>query len=73
MVGARDGGVGGFGEGPGYLFRGKGGRVLVAFEGEKWGRWRLEWEEVVKGRLCYLGWVSGPWQVREPLWRATKR
>jgi len=38
-------------------------------------RWRslFGWEKVVKERLGYLGRVSGTWQIRESLWRATKR
>jgi len=73
VVRARGGGVRGLGKGPGYLLGGKGGIVLVAFEAERWVGWGLGREEVVKERLCYLGLVRGPGQVREPLWRATKK
>jgi len=38
MVGARGRGVGGFGEGRGYLFGGEGGIVLIVLEEEKRGR-----------------------------------
>ena len=72
VVQARSGGVRGLGKGPGYLLGGKGGIVFVAFEAERWGGWGLGREEMVKQCFCYLGWVSGPWQVQDPLWRATK-
>ena len=72
MVWARGRSVRGLGKGPGYLLGGKGSIVLVAFEAEKWGRWWLGKEAMVEERLSYLGWVRGLWQVREPLWWATK-
>jgi len=61
MVGARGGGVRGFGEVPGYLFGGEGGIVLVAREAEERRRWGFGGKEVVKECLGYLGWVGGPW------------
>ena len=72
VVGTRDGGVGGFGEGPRYLLGGEGAIVLVAFETEEQGGGKLGREEIVKKRLCYLAWVRGPRQVREPLWLVAK-
>jgi len=67
VVGARGGGVQGFGEGPGYLFGGEGGIVLITREAEEWGRWGFGREEIVKEHFCHLGWIGGPWQVWEPL------
>ena len=61
MVVARGGDIRGFGEGPGYLFGGEGGIVLMACEAEKRGGRGLGWEEMVKEHLCYLAWVRGPW------------
>jgi len=57
LVGAWGGGVRGLGKGPVYLLEGKGGIVLKAFEGEKWGRWGLVREKMVKERFCYFSWV----------------
>jgi len=37
VVGTRGGGIGGLGKGPGYLLRGEGGIVLVAYEVEERG------------------------------------
>jgi len=48
VVSARCGGVGGLGEGPGYLFRGEGGIVLIVLEAEERGRWGFGGEEVVR-------------------------
>ena len=61
MVGARGGGIRGFGEGPGYLFGGKGGIVLVARKAEERRRWGLGGKKVVKKRLHNFGWVRGHW------------
>jgi len=72
VVGARGGGVRGFREGPGYLFRGEWGIVLITREAEEGGRWGFGGEEVVKECLRYLGLVGGPWQVWEPLWWAAE-
>jgi len=72
VIGARGGCVRGFGEGPGYPFGGEGGIVLIVREVEKWGRRVLGGKKVVEERLCYLGRIGGPWQVREPLRWATK-
>jgi len=72
VVGAKGGGVRGFGEGPGYLFEGEGGIVLIPGEAEERGRWGYGGNKVLKKRFRYLGRVGGPWQVREPLWWATK-
>jgi len=72
VVGAWGGGIREFGKGLGYLFRGKGGLILVALEAEEWWRWGLVREKMVKERLCYLSWVRGPWQVQEP-WRPTAK
>ena len=68
MVGARGGGVRGFGEGPGYLFGGEGGVVLMACDVEGWGRWGFGGEKVVKKCCRYLGRIRGAWQVWESLW-----
>jgi len=51
VVGARGGGVRGFREGPGYLFGGEGGLVLVTHEAEECGRWGFGGEAVVKKRF----------------------
>ena len=72
VIGARGGGVRAFGEGPGNLFRGEGGIVLIAREAEERGRWGLGGEEVVKERFRHLSRIGGPWQVREPLWWVTE-
>ena len=61
VVGARGGGVRGFGESPGYLLGGEGGVVLIACEAEERGRWGFGWEKVLKKRFRYLGRVRGPW------------
>jgi len=61
VIGARGGGVRGFGEGSGYLFRGEGGVFLMACEAEEWGRWGFLGKEVVKQRFRYLGRFGGPW------------
>jgi len=68
VVGARGGGVRGFGEGPGGLLSGKGCVVLIAGEGEERGRRGFGGKKVVKKRFGYLGRVGGPWKVWEPLW-----
>jgi len=47
VVGARGGGVRGFGEGSGYLFGGEGGVVLVAHEAQERGRWGFGGKKVV--------------------------
>jgi len=72
VVGARGGCVRGFGEGPGYLFGGEGGIVLIVREAQEGGRWGFGRKKVVNKRFRHLGRVGGPWQVREPLWWATK-
>jgi len=72
MVGARGGGVRGFGEGPGYLFRGEGGIVLITRKAEERARWGFGRKNVFKKGFPHLGRVGGPWQVRDPLWWATK-
>jgi len=72
VIGAWGGGVRGFGEGPGYLFRGEGGVVLILRVAEERARWRFGGKEIVKKRFRYLGRVGGPLYVREPLWWATK-
>jgi len=51
VVGARGGGVRGLGEGPGYLFGGEGGIVLIVGEAEEWGRWGFGGKKVVKKRF----------------------
>jgi len=61
VIGARGGGVRGFREGPGYLFRGDGGIVLITREAEEGGRWGFGGEKVVKECFRYLGRVGGPW------------
>ena len=61
VVGARGGGIRGFGEGPGHLFGGKWGIVLMAREAEKWRRWGCGGKKVVKKRLHNFGWVRGHW------------
>jgi len=68
VVGARGGGVRGFGEGPGYLLSGEGCVVLVAGEAEERGGRGLGGKKVVKKHFGYLGRVGGAWKVREPLW-----
>jgi len=73
VVGTRGGGIRGLEKGTRYLLRGEEGIVLMAYEAEARGRWGFGGEEVVKKRLCYLGRVRGPWQIREPLRQATKR
>ena len=60
VVGARGGGIRGFGEGPGYFFGDEGGIVLIGPEAEEQGRQGFRGEKVVKERLCYLGQVRGP-------------
>ena len=72
VVGARGGGVREFGEGPRYLFGGEGGVVLVVHEAEERGLWVFGGKKLVKKRFHHLGRIGGPWQVREPLWWATK-
>ena len=72
VVGARVGGVQGFGGGPGYLFGDEGGIVLIVREVEERERWGFGGKKVVKKRFCHLGQMRGPWQIREPLWWATK-
>jgi len=72
VVGARGRGVRVFGEGPRYLFGGEGGIVLIVREAEERGRWGFGGKKVVEERLCYLGRIRGPRQVREPLRWATK-
>ena len=72
VVRARGGGVRGFGDGPGYLFGGEGGIVLITSEVEERERWGFGGEEVVKERFCYFSRIGGPRQVREPLWWATE-
>jgi len=57
MVGTRGRGVPGFGEGPGYLFGGERGIVLVACEVEERGRWAFGGKKSGEGasplpRLC---------------------
>jgi len=44
----------------------------VALEVEEWWRGGFGREKVVKEGLCYLSWVRGPWQIREPLRQAAK-
>jgi len=61
VVGARGGGVRGFGEGPGYLLRGERGIVLIVREVEERGRWRLGRKKVVKKRFRDLSRIGGPW------------
>jgi len=72
VIGARGRGVRGLREGPGYLFGGEGGIVLITREAEEGGRWGFGGEEVVKECFRYLGRVGGPWKVWEPLWRAAE-
>ena len=69
---SRGGGVRGLGTGPGALLRGKGSVILIALEAEERGRGWFGGKKVVEKRLRYLGWIGGPWKVRESLWRATK-
>jgi len=61
MVGAWGGGVREFGEGPGYLFGGKGGVVLVTCEAEERGRWVFWGKKVVKERFRHFSQIGGPW------------
>jgi len=68
VVGARCGGVRGFGKSPGYLFGGEGSIILIVREAEEQGRWGLGEKEMMKECLRYLSWVGGPWQLREALW-----
>jgi len=60
VIGARGEGVGGLGEGPGYLFGGEGGVVLMAREAEERGRWGFGGKNVVKKRFRYISRVRGP-------------
>ena len=60
MIGARGGGVGGLGEGPGYFFGGEGGVVLMARKAEERSRWGFGGKKVVKKRFRHLGRVGGP-------------
>jgi len=59
VVGARGGGVRGFGEGPGYLLGGEGGIVLIAREAEERGRWGFGGKKVIKKCFRYIGRVGG--------------
>jgi len=61
VVGARGGGVREFGEGPGYLFGGERGVVLVTREAEEWRSWGFGGKEVVKERFRYFSRIGGPW------------
>ena len=60
VIGARGRGVRGFREGPGYLFGGEGGIVLILHEAEEHGRWGFGGKKVVKKCFRYLGRVGGP-------------
>jgi len=51
----------GFGEGPGYLFGGEGGVVLLVHEAEEGGRWGFGGKKGVKQRFCHLGRIRGSW------------
>ena len=72
VIRARGRGVREFREGPGYLFGGEGSIVLIVHEAEERGRRGFGRENVVKKRFRHLGRIGGLWQVREPLWWATK-
>ena len=72
MVGTGGGGIWELGKGPEYFLRAEGGIVLVSHEAEEQRRWGFGREKMVKGRLCHIGWVKCPWEIREPLGRAAK-
>jgi len=61
VVGARGGGVGGFGECSGYLFRGEGGVFRVVHAAEERGSWGFGGKKLVEKGFRHLGRIGGPW------------